>query len=65
MLEDRTGQSLTLIVSQVPVENCYDIIVAPTIADAIMDILVHNAYRIDMNRESMRKKLSKLPTENN
>jgi DNA replication protein DnaC len=65
ILEDRTSHGSTLIVSQVPVENWYDIIAAPTIADAVMDRLVHNAYRIDMQGESMRKKLSKLTTENN
>lgn len=60
ILEDRTSFGSTLIVSQVPVENWYDIIAAPTIADAILDRLVHNAYRIDMQGESMRKKLSNL-----
>lgn len=65
ILEDRTSHGSTLIVSQVPVENWYDIIAAPTIADAILDRLVHNAYRMDMQGESMRKKLAKLTTENN
>jgi DNA replication protein DnaC len=65
ILEDRTNHGSTLIVSQVPVENWYDIIAAPTIADAILDRLVHNAYRMDMQGESMRKKLSKLTTGNN
>lgn len=65
ILEDRTSHRSTLIVSQVPVENWYDIIAAPTIADAILDRLVHNAYRMDMQGESMRKKLAKLTTENN
>lgn len=60
ILEDRISFGSTLIVSQVPVENWYDIIAAPTIADAILDRLVHNAYRIDMQGESMRKKLSNL-----
>lgn len=65
ILEDRTSHRSTLIVSQVPVENWYDIIAAPTIADAILDRLVHNAYRMDMQGESMRKKLAKLTSENN
>jgi DNA replication protein DnaC len=65
ILEDRTSLGSTLIVTQIPVENWYDIIPAPTIADAILDRLVHNAYRIDMQGESMRKKLSKLTTDNN
>lgn len=52
-----------LIVSQVPIENWYDIIAAPTIADTILDRLVHNAYRIKMEWESIKNKLSKLTTE--
>lgn len=60
ILEDRAHRGSTLIVSQVPIENWYDIIAAPTIADAILDRLVHNAYRIELTGESMRKKLSPL-----
>jgi DNA replication protein DnaC len=60
ILESRTGQGSVIIVSQVPVENWYGIIAVPTIADAILDRLVHNAYRIEMEGESMRKKLSPL-----
>ena len=56
ILEDRTSHRSTLIVSQVPVENWYDIIAAPTIADAILDRLVHNAYRMDIwNRSSLHQ----------
>jgi len=40
----------------VPVDAWYDIIPAPTIADAILDRLVHNAHRIEMKGDSMRKK---------
>ena len=65
ILEDRAHRGSTLIVSQVPIENWYDIIAAPTIADAILDRLVHNAYRIEMTGESMRKKLSPLTETNN
>jgi DNA replication protein DnaC len=56
ILEDRTHRGSIVMVSQLPVENWYDIIQAPTIADAILDRLVHNAYRIQMNGESMRKR---------
>jgi DNA replication protein DnaC len=45
-----------IIVSQIPVAHWYDLFAAPTIADAILDRLVHSAYRIDMKGESMRKK---------
>ncbi|WP_018067297.1 ATP-binding protein, partial [Martelella mediterranea] len=41
--------------SQVPVDQWYEIIGNPTIADAILDRLVHNAYRIELTGESMRK----------
>jgi len=44
--------------SQVPIDAWYDIIPAPTIADAILDRLVHNACRLQMKEDSMRKKLS-------
>jgi DNA replication protein DnaC len=60
ILEARTGQGSVMIVSQVPVEEWYGVIAVPTIADAILDRLVHNAYRIQMEGESMRKKLSPL-----
>lgn len=62
ILESRTGSGAVIIVSQVPVEDWYGVIAVPTIADAILDRLVHNAYRIQMQGESMRKKLSPLTT---
>jgi len=61
LLEDRTHRGSMVIVSQAPVECWHDIIAAPTIADAILDRLVHNSYRIQMSGESMRKLLSPLP----
>ena len=45
-----------IITSQVPVERWYEIIGNPTMADAILDRLVHNAYRIELTGESLRKK---------
>ena len=65
ILETRSHRGSTIIVSQVPIEDWFNIIAAPTIADAILDRLVHNAYRIEMTGESMRKKLSPLTTNNN
>lgn len=59
VLEDRHGISSTLVSSQIPTENWHDTIGDPTIADAVLDRLVHNAYRIAMKGESMRKLLSK------
>ena len=60
ILEDRHGLRSTLVTSQVPVEHWHDIIGDPTIADAILDRLVHNAYKINLKGESMRKKQTKL-----
>jgi DNA replication protein DnaC len=55
MLDDRQGQGATLITSQFPVSQWHEIIADPTVADAILDRLVHNAYRIELKGESMRK----------
>ena len=60
ILEDRHNLKSTLITSQLPVDHWHEIIGDPTLADAIMDRLVHNAYRINLKGESMRKKKSKL-----
>jgi DNA replication protein DnaC len=54
--EDRNGSGSTLITSQLPTGNWHDHIGNPTIADAIMDRLIHNAHRIQPKRGSMRKK---------
>jgi len=53
--EDRHGLRSTLITSQLPVKHWHDIIADPTLADAILDRLVHNAYKLVLNGESMRK----------
>jgi IstB-like ATP binding protein len=45
-----------VVTSQLPVDRWYEIIGNPTIADAVLDRLVHNAYRIELKGESMRKK---------
>ena len=60
LIEDRSGLKSTLIVSQVPVEKWHDLIGDPTVADAILDRLVHNAHRIELKGESMRKKYGAL-----
>ncbi len=44
-----------IVTSQVPIDRWYEIIGNPTIADAILDRLVHNAYRIELTGESLRK----------
>jgi len=60
ILEDRHGRRATLITSQLPVEHWHEIIGDPTLADAILDRLVHNAYKINLKGESMRKRKSTL-----
>jgi DNA replication protein DnaC len=60
ILEDRHGLRSTLITSQLPVKHWHEIIADPTLADAILDRLVHNAYKLVLSGESMRKKQSKL-----
>jgi DNA replication protein DnaC len=60
ILEDRYDISSTVISSQLPVEKWHDNIGDPTVADAICDRLIHNAHRIKLTGESMRKKYSDL-----
>ena len=57
VIEDRHGKCSTIISSQLPVECWYDVISESTIADAILDRLVHTSYRIELNaQESLRKR---------
>ena len=64
ILEDRHGSRATIITSQLPIDQWHDIIGDATLADAIMDRLVHNAYKINLTGESMRKKQAKLTDKN-
>ena len=57
IIEDRHGKSSTIIASRLPVGSWYDIIGEATIADAILDRLVHTSHRIELKGESFRKKL--------
>lgn len=57
IIEDRHGKSSTIIASQLPVGSWYEIIGEATIADAILDRLVHTSHRIELKGESLRKKL--------
>jgi len=56
ILEDRHGARSTLATSQLPIEKWHDLIGDPTLADAILDRLVHNAYKINLKEGSMRKR---------
>jgi DNA replication protein DnaC len=56
IVEDRYERRSTVVTSQIPVDRWYEIIGNPTIADAVLDRLVHNAYRIELSGESLRKR---------
>lgn len=55
VLEDRYQQSSTIVVSQLPVKEWFKMISNATVADAILDRLIHNSHRIELEGESMRK----------
>ena len=59
IIEDRHGKRSTIITSQLPVKQWYDIIGEKTVADAILDRIVHNADRIELKGESLRRKVKK------
>lgn len=56
LLEDRHDRRATIVTSQLPVEHWHEAIGHPTLADAILDRLIHNAYKITLKGESMRKR---------
>jgi len=56
IIEDRYDRRATLVTSQLPVKHWHNILADPTLADAILDRLVHNGYKIELKGESMRKK---------
>lgn len=60
VLEDRHGVRATIATSQLPIDEWHGIIGDPTLADAILDRLVHNAYKINIRGESMRKRKASL-----
>lgn len=60
ILDDRHGLRSTIVTSQLPVKQWHEIIGDPTLADAILDRLVHNAYTINLKGGSMRKKQANL-----
>lgn len=62
ILDDRYGRSATMVVTQVPVADWHSRIPDPTISDAVLDRLIHNAYRLELKGESMRKVHSPLIT---
>ena len=60
ILEDRHNLKSTLVTSQLPIQHWHEQIGDPTLADAILDRLIHNAHKIKLEGESMRKKKANL-----
>ena len=63
LLDDRYGNRSTPVTSQMPVDKWHALIGDPTLGDAILDRLVHNAYRIELKGESLRRRATKLTAE--
>jgi DNA replication protein DnaC len=63
IIEDRHGKSSIIITSQLPVNKWYEVIGEKTIADAILDRIIHDAHRMELKGESLRKK--RQPIEEN
>ena len=64
IIEDRHNKGTLMITAQIPVKGWYEIIGEKTIADAILDRLIHQSHRIELSGESMRKKRSYLNNKN-
>ncbi len=60
VIEERQGRSSTIITSQLPVDHWHEQIGDPTIADAILDRLIHNAHKLNLKGGSLRKKYTNL-----
>jgi DNA replication protein DnaC len=58
IVEDRYGRGATLITSQIPVDRWHDLIGEPTLADAILDRIIHNAHRLQLKGDSLRKQIA-------
>jgi len=56
IIEDRHQKYATIITTQLPIKNWHEVIGESTVADAILDRLVHSAHKIILNGESLRKK---------
>lgn len=63
VLEDRHNNQSTIVTSQLPIKHWHETIGNATLADAILDRLVHNAYSIELKGESMRRKNQKRPQD--
>lgn len=63
ILEERYGLRSTLVASQLPMESWYEVIGDPTLADGILDRLVHGAYTVNLEGESMRRRRAARPED--
>lgn len=63
IVEERYGRDSTMITSQLHITAWHDVIGEPTFADAILDRIVHNAYRLELEGASMRKTIAKMDDE--
>ena len=63
IVEERYGRGSTMITSQLPIKAWHDVIGEPTLADAILDRIVYNAYRLELEGQSMRKTITKIDDE--
>ena len=59
ILDDRHGRGPTIVTSQLDLKHWHDMIANPTVADAILGRLVHNAHRLNLTGESLRKAITK------
>jgi DNA replication protein DnaC len=59
IVDDRHGRGSTIVTSQLPVEHWHEAIANPTVADAVLDRLVHNAHRLTLKGDSLRKAAAK------
>lgn len=63
ILDDRYNMRVTIITSQLPIAHWHEAVGDPTLADAILDRVVHNAYKINLSGKTMRKDMEKLTAE--
>nr|WP_286675875.1 ATP-binding protein [Serratia marcescens] len=63
IMDDRYGKNATVMISQLPTDEWYGSVGENTLADAILDGLMHNAHRLETQGESMRKRLAQVDTK--
>jgi DNA replication protein DnaC len=60
LMDNRYGKNATVMISQLPMDEWYGCVGVNTLADAILDRLMHNSHRLEMKGESMRKRLAQV-----